>query len=204
MERLEEFLKEKKLSLIEKISKGYSSEIYSVKDNEGQKFALKLEKENSPRKEMAEREVKNLKLANSAGIGPKLLGRDFKKRIILMEFIEGKTFNEWLFSGPGKKELESFLKELFAQAKKLDSIHLDHGQLAGKGKNILVRKGKPVIIDFEKASTERRVHNVSTLDSFIYLNRHSAIARKAGETLGIRKKKLFFSGKSQKKPERKT
>ena len=100
-----------------------------------------------------------------------------------MEFIKGKTFNEWLFANPSKKELEKCLNELFLQAKKLDEIGLDHGQLAGKGKNILVRNGLPVIIDFEKASQNRKCHNCTQLEAFIYRNPNSAIAKKINEIL---------------------
>ncbi|MBU1121051.1 hypothetical protein KJ660_04200 [Candidatus Micrarchaeota archaeon] len=183
-ERLNEFLKENSLELINKISKGYSSEVFLVQNSKGKKFALKIEKEKSPRKEMVEKEVQNLKLANSISVGPKLISFDKEKKIILIEFIEGKTFSGWLFeSPPDKKILEGFLKELFSQAKKLDEVGLDHGQLAGKGKNILVRNNLPVIIDFEKASTNRRVHNLTQLDSFIHKNPNSAIAKKVKEIL---------------------
>lgn len=183
-ERLEGFLKEKKLELIEKISKGYSSEIYLVRSGEGEKFALKIEKEKSPREEMVKKEVGNLRLANSIEIGPTLLGFDEKRRIILMEYIDGITFNKWLFEkNPSKEQLEKFLEELFRQAKELDAAALDHGQLAGKGKNILVRKGKPVIVDFEKASKQRRPHNETQLESFIYRNPFSAITGRIKEIL---------------------
>lgn len=178
-ERLKGILKERNLELIEKISKGYSSEIYLVQNTEGKKFALKVEKEKSPRKEMVKKETRNLKAANSLGIGPKLIDYSERKRWILMEYIDGITFNEWLFEKhPTKKQLEGFLNGLFNQAKQLDSIGLDHGQLAGKGKNILVQRGRPIIVDFEKASQRRKPHNVTQLESFVYRNPHSAITKR--------------------------
>jgi predicted Ser/Thr protein kinase len=74
---------------------------------------------------------------------------------------------------------------LFRQAKKLDAIGLDHGQLGGKGKNILVKKnGKPIIIDFEKASDHRRVHNQTQLEAFLFKNPHSGIAKRIRALLG--------------------
>ncbi|MFH1696416.1 MAG: hypothetical protein ABH854_00725, partial [Candidatus Diapherotrites archaeon] len=83
--------------------------------------------------------------------------------------------------------LHNFLDKLFAQAKKLDEAGLDHGQLAGKGKNILVRKkGKnyePIIIDFEKASAVRRVHNSNQLESFLMKPKHGGFAKKVNEIL---------------------
>ncbi len=187
------FLLERKLLMVAKIGRGHSSEIFAVKNDAGQKFVLKAEKSKSQRFQMAEREVENLRKANSLGIGPTLIGFDLKKRAILMEFVDGKTFAQWLFSQPTKKELLSFAKELIEQAKALDAIGLDHGQLAGKGKNILVRKGKPVIIDFEKASSSRKCHNLSVIKAFLFRNPNSAIAAKVRAVLGEREIKKLVS-----------
>ncbi|MFH1663489.1 MAG: hypothetical protein ABH986_01615, partial [archaeon] len=59
-----------------------------------------------------------------------------------------------------------------------------HGQLAGRGVNILVCKGLPVIIDFEKASIQRKTHNRTVLESFLFKNPHSLITKKVKEILG--------------------
>ncbi|MFH1663449.1 MAG: RIO1 family regulatory kinase/ATPase, partial [archaeon] len=169
------FLKKEGLKLEKKIAKGFSSEVFLVKKGK-KKFALKIEKLKSRRKEMAEKETANLLKANSVEVGPKLFAFDLEKRIILMEFIEGKTFNEWLFglkkTKENKKKLEKFIEVLLIQAEKLDEIGLDHGQLAGRGVNILVCKGLPVIIDFEKASIQRKTHNRTVLESFLFKNPH--------------------------------
>ena len=181
---LSDFLKKEKMSLVKKIAKGFSSEVFLVKKGKNF-FALKIEKVKSRREEMAEREVKNLKKANSVNIGPLLYAFDLEKRIILMEFIKGKTFSEWLFglkkNKENKRKLEKFIKALLVQAEKLDGIGLDHGQLAGRGANILVRKNLPVIIDFEKASDKRKCHNTKVLESFLFKNPHSAITKKVKE-----------------------
>ncbi len=186
LENVKRFLEEQELRLVKKIARGWSSEIFLAENSKGKKFILKAEREKSTRFKMAEREAENLRKANSAGIGPKLAGFDLEKRIILMEAIAGQTFSEWLFGGkPGKKELLLVTRELMRQAKKLDEIGLDHGQLAGKGKNILVQRSKPVIIDFEKASSNRKCHNLSTIEGFLFKNPRSAIAAKVRETLGL-------------------
>ena len=187
------FLLERKLLMADKIGKGHSSEIFAVKNGAGQKFVLKAEKTKSTRFQMAEREVENLRKANGIGIGPRLVDFDLKKRAILMEFVDGKTFAQWLFSQPAKKELLSFVKELLRQAKALDSIGLDHGQLAGAGKNILVREGRPVIIDFEKASCRRKCHNLSVIKAFLFRNPRGAVAAKVREIIGEKEiEKLLF------------
>lgn len=188
--RLEKFLQENNLILEGRISKGYCSEVFLVKDVLSEKeFALKFEKEKSCRKSMVEKEVENLKLANSLGIGPKLFGFDVKARAVLLEFVQGISFNTWLLEKtPSKKQVKFFVNELLKQARKLDKAGLDHGQLAGKGKNILVRKTgnklNPVIIDFEKASQCRKSHNRTQLESFLFKNPNSVISRKVRGVLG--------------------
>jgi len=187
----------------ERIAKGWSSEVFLVqrksahgKKQKGGKFALKIEKEKSPRMNMVEREAENLRLANSVGVGPKLISFDTARRIILMEFIDGVTLQEFLFSVlsakiKNKKQrakiLHNFLDRIFAQARALDEAGIDHGQLAGKGKNILVRERgsgyEPVIIDFEKASPNRKVHNSTQLESFLMKPKYGAFAKKVNDIL---------------------
>lgn len=210
--RLNAFLQKENLELIGKIAKGYSSEVYLVEKN-GKKFALKIEKSDSPRRNMVEKEIQNLKVANSVKVGPKLYAFDLERRIILMEFIDGITFAEFVLEKipekkefgkssvkrgfkksptkkefgkiSAKKELKKIINELFKQARKLDAAKVDHGQLAGKGSNILIskNKNKPVIIDFEKASQQRRPHNETQLQAFFFRNPHSAIAGRVREIL---------------------
>ncbi len=95
-----------------------------------------------------------------------------------MEYIDGLRFCDWLESCTNKNYLAIFLEGLFRQARALDSIGLDHGQLAGSGKNILVRNGMPVIIDFEKASRARKAHNVKVLEAFLFRRKNSKITKK--------------------------
>ena len=187
MKRLREFLKEHKLTLVKLIAKGHSSFVFLVRKGD-KKLVAKLEREDSTREGMIEKEVANLKKANSLNVGPKLYGFDKKRKIILMEYIEGKTFNEWLFEKRKRAELIRFLAELFRQAIALDNAGLDHGQLTGRGVNILVRDGLPVIIDFEKASQKRKPHNFSKLLAYLLINKKSRICARVWEILQAEEK----------------
>ncbi len=193
MQRLNAFIKKKNLKIEKLLAKGHSSRIFLVKKG-NKKLVAKIESENSPRHNMIEKEVKNLKKANHLGIGPKLFGFDAVNRVILMEFIKGKTFRDWLFEKKhSKKELKKFIEELLRQAKLLDENNLDHGQLAGAGKNILVQNNRPVIIDFEKASQKRKAHNYTVIESFLFKNKHSAITKRV--------KTILKETTTQKKPQ---
>lgn len=174
-------------SVLEKISKGYTSEVFLARDENGGQFALKAEKQKSPRRNMAGKEALHLLFVNAFGIGPRLECFDAVQRVVVLEFVDGATFDRWLFGkNPSKKVLSAFVKELLLQGETLDRIGISHGQLAGKGRNILVAKNRPVIIDFEKASTKRRCRNKNQLRSLLFENPRSAVAKKVREMLGVK------------------
>jgi len=183
MERLQGYCKRHKLKIKKFIAKGHSSRIFLVQRGR-KKLVAKLERDDSTRRLMLEKEVFSLKIANSVKVGPKLLSFDFFDRVLLMEFIDGLTFQEWLFEKKRKKaETKKFIAALQKQAGSLDEIGLDHGQLAGRGANILVRKGMPVIIDFEKASIGRKCHNKAVLEAFLFRNKRGAVAKRVSKLL---------------------
>lgn len=183
---LESFLRKRKLKLISKIAKGFAGDVFLVSNKNGKKFALKIERSKSRRRDMTTKEVLHLQKANSIGIGPKLIDFDLEQKIVLMEFINATPFGKWVFEkNVSKTKLKKTIENLLMQAKRLDTAGLDHGQLAGKGGNILVKKsGFPVIIDFEKASQSRRCHNVTQLESFLFYNPNSEIAKRIRSVLG--------------------
>jgi putative serine/threonine protein kinase len=194
VQRLNTYLLKKRLQVRSYLGKGFSSRILLVQDGKGTKYALKIERSDSPRPGTLKREAEHLKLANSAGIGPKLYDFDPGCRAVLMEYIEGEPLNQWLLAPQRKaSEVLQLLQNLFGQAEKLDALGLDHGQLAGTGRNILVRDNRPVIIDFEKASTQRKPHNRSVLAGMLIYNPHSVMAKRVRELLRDHVKKLAES-----------
>lgn len=184
---------------VERIARGFSSVVWKVRSSDGKVFALKAERLDSPRKQMVEKESVLLLKANALGIGPRVLQWDEKARVVLMEWVEGVPFGKWVFSDAvSKPRLLRVVKSVFRQAKKLDALGLDHGQLAGKGANILVGKRlKPVLIDFEKGSLNRKTHNVSQLQSFLFRNPHAAIAKRVRAKLGEKTVKSFLHSSVQ-------
>jgi len=184
-----------KYAKIEKIAKGWSSYIWTIKDSNGTVFVKKEVREKSNRKNLAEREGKMLTLANTVSVGPRIKEINYKKNFVIMEFIKGKKLFDWIlceeFERVSKKEIYDFVKELIRQCLLLDGIGLRHTQLQ-VGKNILVTKkqGKyfPVIIDFEKASisTEKREKNSGQIASFLLYNPNGKIAKKIREKLEVK------------------
>jgi len=179
---------------LNQISKGWSSYIWLVKNQGGKKFALKEVREKSPRKDLFEREGKMLSLANSVGVGPKLIEANEKENNVVMEFVEGKKFFNWVmdesFERIPAEKIYFFIKELYRQCLALDKIGLSHNQLQ-VGKNILVREKEksyfPVIIDFEKATLKEKgkTKNVGQIMSMIFYNPNGAIAEKIRKKMSL-------------------
>ena len=125
----------------------------------GREAALKIKRIDS-RREGARREGEMLSLANSLGIGPKLIS--YSENFVLMELIKGERIGDWL-PRCGKGELKAVLRELLDQCFRLDEAGIDHGELSDPRRHVLVSGSKPYILDFERASLARRPSNLTSL-----------------------------------------
>jgi putative serine/threonine protein kinase len=156
----------------------------------GGRAALKIRRVDADRKEMFhEREM--LRKANNIDIGPKLL--EISENFLLMELIEGTHFPEWIESlgETNQPRLLNVLYNILEQCYKLDQSGLDHGELSNAQKHIIVDINDiPHLIDFETASINRRVSNVTSVCQYLFLG--SQIAPKVNEKLGkLDKKELI-------------
>jgi putative serine/threonine protein kinase len=145
--------------------------------------ALKIRRVDADRKGMFhEREM--LKRANAVDVGPKLL--EISENFLLMELIEGRHFPEWIESlgeGEGQPRVRLVLEDILEQCYRLDMAGLDHGELSNAPKHILVdADDRPYLVDFETASINRRVSNVTSVCQYLLLG--SQIAEKVKEKLG--------------------
>jgi len=145
--------------------------------------ALKIRRVDADRKGMFH-EGEMLKRANAINVGPKLL--DISENFLLMELIEGTHFPEWIES-LGERGAQSrvrlVLKDILEQCYRLDDAGLDHGELSNAPKHILVdADDHPFLVDFETASINRRVSNVTSVCQYLFLG--SQVAAKVKEKLG--------------------
>jgi putative serine/threonine protein kinase len=75
------------------------------------------------------------------------------------------------------------LKDILEQCYRLDEAGLDHGELSNAPKHIIVdADDQSYLVDFETASINRRVSNVTSVCQYIFLG--SQIADKVKEKLG--------------------
>jgi putative serine/threonine protein kinase len=184
-----EFIGEKTVFDVPVIGKGCVGVVIVAYTRYG-KAALKIRRVDADRKEMFH-EGEMLRKANKIGVGTKLF--EISENFLLMELIEGKHFPEWIKSLKEKDQsrLRMVLKNILEQCYNLDESGLDHGELSNAQKHIIIDlNGTPHLIDFETASVNRRVSNVSSVCQYLFLG--SQIAHEVNENLGeVDKKKLI-------------
>lgn len=139
--------------------------------------ALKIRRLDADRESM-EREANFLKIANSVGVGPKFLA--VSNNFLAMGLADGKKMVDWMRQDLRAGQIRSVALQVLEQCFKLDVIGLDHGELSNLNKHVIVGENI-TIIDFESASTERRVSNVTAAAQCLFIG--SAIARKVRRLL---------------------
>jgi len=148
----------------------------------GVSAALKIRRVDADRESFTA-ESENLRKANRVSVGPRLLGAT--DNFLLMELIEGDYLIEWVdeLQPSDDGRLLGVLRLLFDKARRLDLVGLDHGELSRAYRHVIVAGDEPRIIDFESASTGRRVANVTSISNYIYFNRR--MKGKIGEILPV-------------------
>ena len=160
------------------LGKGHTGVVVEV-ESDVSRAALKVLRIDSDRHSMGE-EARLLSAANAVGVGPRLFrhSRDF----LLMELVEGPYLRDVLDEmEPG--ELRRILRELLRQARRLDVAGVDHGEMVSLRRHVILRGDSPVIIDFESASTGRRVANVTTTAQSLFIG--GEVGMKINRVLGL-------------------
>jgi putative serine/threonine protein kinase len=154
------------------LGKGNTSLVLKVDTKDGF-YAAKVRRTDADRTGFDE-EARLMRVANTVGVGPKLIS--WGRFILLMEFIEGRYLSEWIrgLTLGDAESLRHIIRSLLLQAQRLDGAGLDHGELVRLRRHVMLRGGEPVIIDFESASTGRRVANVTTVLQSLFLNNNTS------------------------------
>lgn len=149
------------------------------------KVAIKILRTDAEPKRLLH-EAEMLRIANSVGVGPRLLGSS--ENLLLMEYIEGELLPKWVEGlsrerGDTRIRLGGVLRDVLEQCWRLDNVGLDHGELSWADKHIIVDPAdRPHILDFETASNRRRVSNVTSIAQYLFIKSRTAevIAKKFG------------------------
>ncbi len=137
----------------------------------GKKISIKLQRQDIGAKGTVDNEVRQLKKLNRKGIGPKLRfsGKDY----FAYDYIDGR-FIRGYFDDPKtkKKDVLKVLRDVFEQMYTLDKMGLNKEEMHHPVKHIIVtRKGKPVLVDFERCKPKKKVHNVTQFVQFVISSR---------------------------------
>lgn len=157
------------------LGKGYAGVVVLAR-RDGLQVALKIRRMDSQRSSMRA-EAALLELANSVGVGPKMLASS--RNFLIMEFVEGVRIGPWVSSlkGAGSvRRLKGVIRKVLEECYRLDRMGFDHGELSNITKHVIVGQAGPVLIDFESSSTRRRASNVTSMTQAIYIG--SGIARR--------------------------
>ena len=195
-----EFFGNKNISGIPVLGKGCVGIVVAAYLEDGEKVALKIRRVDADRADMRH-EAEMLKKANSAGVGPKLLG--FTDNFLLMQYIDGKLLPEWLDKTKSQSLTKKILRNLLQQCFKLDQIGLDHGELSNAAKHLIISfKNEPYILDFETASDKRKPANLTSLAQYIFVRK--PIGEKIAKIIGeIDRQKLIATLRSYKREKTK-
>ncbi len=169
---------------------------------DGERVAVKIRRADADRADLLH-EARMLSIANSVNVAPKLIAAS--KNFLLMQLIDGELLPNWLKTNKDVAVLKQVLGEVLEQCFRLDQAGLDHGELSRAPKHILVGKsGNPFIVDFETASVERRVANVTAVCQYLFAGNSSA-SRVLAEIFGeMNQLKLLDALKAYKKNRTRT
>ncbi len=164
------------------LGKGYVG-IVVVAHVRGERVALKMRRVDADRQDL-KHEAEMLQRANAIGVGPKFVS--VSNNFLLSQLVDGNLLELWLETHKYKELIHKVLVDILEQCWRLDENGLDHGELSKAPKHLLVDKAdKPFIVDFETASTVRKVINVTSVCQFLFMG-NSPAAKILAEALGER------------------
>ena len=172
------------------LGKGYVGIVVVAHTDIG-KGALKIRRVDANRAEMWH-EAEMLRRTNAINIGPKLLNAT--ENFVLTEFFEGTLLPQWVAALGGRDitiRIRRVLRAILKKCYRLDEAGIDHGELSRAPKHIIVdTDDHPHLVDFETASINRRVSNVTSISQYLFIGSQMAktIRRKL---IGFNEKELM-------------
>jgi putative serine/threonine protein kinase len=138
----------------------------------GKRVAVKIRRADADRADLLH-EARMISKANTVNVAPKLIASS--KNFLLMQLIDGDLLPNWLKTNKDTTAVKQVLMEVLEQCFRLDQVGLDHGELSKAPKHLLVDKAdRAFIVDFETASVERRVANVTAVCQYLFAGNSTA------------------------------
>ena len=148
---------------MEYLNKGKRGVVYLAEEH-GKNVVVKKERPGSQALRALHNEAYWIQALNKHKIGPRFYR--FEDSMLVMEYIEGVPFVAWYPDQP-KKNVHRALKDIFQQCRQMDLLKVNKFEMHYPVKHILMRKGKPVIIDFERCKRTLTPKNVTQFAQFL-------------------------------------
>ncbi len=162
------------------LGKGYVG-IVVIAYVQGERYALKMRRLDADRADLT-MEAEMLKKANAAHVGPKFIA--VSNNFLLSQLVDGDLLAKWLEAHRDKDMMRKVLVDILEQGWRLDEAGLDHGELSKAPRHLLVDHADvPFIVDFETASVNRRVANVTSVCQYLFAG-NSQVPKLIAEVFG--------------------
>ncbi|MBN1156345.1 hypothetical protein JXA85_01920 [Candidatus Woesearchaeota archaeon] len=155
-------------------AKGKRGLIYRIKWK-GKDAVVKIKNPESAALSRIANEGYYLELLNQYGIGPRMFY--FNDEMVAMEFIDGVLIESFVKECCDKIIIKKAIIEILKQCYTLDYLHINKAEMHHPVKHIIVRKNKPVLIDFERCRKSIKVKNVTQFCQFITSSRFSSLLK---------------------------
>lgn len=185
-------MKIKGIRNIKHFSKGKRGLIYTGL-LKGKKVGIKIKNPKSEAVKRIKNEAKYLRILNKHKIGPKFVS--FKNNKLVYEFVEGDFILDFIEKND-KEKVKNILIKTLNQMHKLDKLKIDKEEMHRPIKHIVIEKGKPVLLDFERAHETKKPKNVTQFCQFLISNNLNNILIKKG--FKIKKGKIIKLAKKYK------
>lgn len=163
--------------------KGWRGIVFKARTEDGRTVCIKTLRRKVPGTSL-KNEYEALQKANEKGMGPKVYEYAPEEETIVMEFLEGEQFSEWIMFA-GAEEIKKNIPEILRQGFELDQLGIDHGQLSWAPKHIILSKNRASLIDFDRASEKRKARNLTSLAAFLLLNPKSLYSQRICRVYGL-------------------
>jgi len=131
---------------------------------EGTLVAVKSKKPGSQALRALENEAFWLKTLNRQGIGPTFISLEDGN--LIMGYIRGTPFVQWC-ARHSLSAQKRVIGDIFRQCRILDQTGVNKLEMHTPYKHIIVRKGKPVLLDFERCRKTEKPKNVTQFCQFL-------------------------------------
>lgn len=172
------------------LGKGSEGLVLKVQDHCNEFKAAKIRRTDSSRVDI-KNEFSLYQYVNLYGIGPKVF--HCTRNILLMECLDGLPARDWFLSfNSDLNNLRKVIVNILNQCYTLDKIGIDHGQLNKLDNHVIISSdgSRCTIVDFESASKNRKVNNVtSVLQGLLF---RGIISKQINDLLNYEKKKCIF------------